>query len=227
MISRITSFFAALAISSTVAFAQSSEREINKEFYKADAQLSIVINYLPTAWVFSADQEFFLITAPDSAWVLEENMADSRAESKESRTERIKKSGTRILPQVVIRFEEKWSSDKVQMAKIGNAAIDDEIRKLPAKYHIQHLADTIQSSKSKKVFTATNDKETRLIAQYNNELNQLIAQRVKLPDFHSEKYSLFIYSITGADDENHLVYPANASLEVYTVLSTFREICGK
>jgi len=227
MISRIISVFAAIVVSSTMALAQSSEREINKEFYKADAQLSIVINYLPTGWSFSSAQDLFLITARDSAWVLEENMADSPAESKESRTERIKKSGTRILPQVVIRFEEKWSSDKVQMAKIGNAAIDDEIRKLPAKYRIQHLADTVQSSKSKKVYTATNDKETRLIAQYNNELNQLIAQRVKLPDFHSEKYSLFIDRITGAGDETHLVYPANASLEVYTVLSTFREICGK
>lgn len=225
-----SSFLAVLVVmilAPVVAFPQSTAREIEKDFYKADPQISIVINYLPKGWTFTSSGDKFLVTAKDSAWVLEEETGSAPAESKNARNERIRSQGVKILPQLVLRYEEKWTAERLQRAKITNANIDDEIKKLPAKYHIQSMVDSVKSSKSGIVYKASNDKERKLLSQYETELSQLLSRKIKLPDFHTEKYSLFVEQLTGVIDEKHLVFPEDASLSAYTVLSTFREVCGK
>lgn len=207
--------------------AQSSAREIDQAFYKADPQISILIHHLPDRWTFRAGDGIFLISAPDSAWVLESASADLRALGRPAREEIIRRDGQKILPQVVLGYEPKWSADKLQLAKIANAAIDDEIRKLPEKYKLIGLKDTVLSSKFRIVYTPRNEKDAKRLRQYEEELSKLTAEKTHTPDFHSGNYSLSIREVVGASDETHWVAPASASLEVYTVLSTLREICGK
>jgi hypothetical protein len=208
-------------------FAQSSESEVSKEFYKSDGHLSIVINYIPKGWNFSASEHQFKITSPDTVWVLEENPVNAVAENKDAKIKRIKANGIRVVPEIIIRYEDKWSPDKIQQLKIQNAAIDDEINKLPKKYNIVQLRDKKLSTKNQTIYTGNNEKEKGLIEQYNKEKSVLEAKKTILPDFHSDKYSLFITSLKGNIDNLHSVYPEKPSLELYTIISTFREVCGK
>jgi hypothetical protein len=208
-------------------FAQSSESEISTEFYKADAQLSIVLHYLPAHWAIIADDTSFTLRSSDTVWVLDENRINAPMEKKEIQQERIKKFGKRVFPEIYIRYEAKWTPEQIQMAKITNAAIDGEVRGLPAKFHISLLYDSTASTKFMTVYTPTNEKERKLIEQYQAERERQLQGKVVLPDFHSEKYSLFITKITGAGDEMHLVFPDQPSVDIYTILSTFREVCGK
>ncbi len=207
--------------------AQSSAREIDQAFYKADPQISILIHHLPAGWTFRATDGLFLISAPDSAWVLESAPEDLQAPGKAAREERIRREGKKVLPQVILGYEAKWSADQLQLVKIANAAIDDEIRKLPVKHNLMGLKDTVLSSKLRIVYTPKNEKDAKRLQQYEKELLKLTAEKKRMPDFHSGNYSLSIREVTGAGDETHWVAPASASLEVYTVLSTLREICGR
>lgn len=213
------------SLSST--FAQSTESEISKEFYKADTYISIILNYIPSDWKFIATENQFTIISPDTVWVLTENRFNTIPEKKEDQIDRIKKNGTLVIPTIVIQYENKWTPERLQQARINNAAYYDEIRKLPTKYKITHLIDKKLSSKSSTVYIPTNDQEKILLEQYEQEKSRLMEKIIRLPDFHSEKYSLFIESTSGADDDMHLVYPNAPSLELFTILSIFREVCGK
>jgi hypothetical protein len=207
--------------------AQSTESEISKEFYKADANISIVLNYIPKNWVFTADSNHFTITCTDTVWILDENRINAPMEKKEDQIARIKSNGKRIVQVIVLRYVNKWTPDQLQQAKIQNAYYDDEIHKLPSKYNIEYLRDNKLSGKRGTIYTPTNEQEKKRIEQYEMELAKLQGKKTILPDFHSEKYSLFLESTTGKMDDNHLVYPGENSIELYTILSTFREICGK
>jgi hypothetical protein len=209
------------------AMAQSTEREIAKEFYKGDRYLSIVINYIPKGWDFSASGDNFIIKCTDTVWMLEENRINAAPESREQQIKRIQSKGIRVVPQIVMHYESKWTLDKMQQSKIYNAGIEDEISKLPGKYNITGLVNKKLSSKNQVVYTGTNDKEKKLIEQYYAEKAKLEAKKMVMPDFHTEKFSLFITSTKGNNDNFHLVYPDKPSLEIYTILSTFREVCGK
>jgi hypothetical protein len=158
-----------LMITLSGASAQSSESEVVKEFYKADGHISIVLNYIPQGWKFAAVEDRFEITSPDTVWVLEENRINAAPENKEDQIRRIKAKGTRVIPEIIIRYENKWSPEKIQQSKIFNATIDDKINKLPQKYDIVQLLDKKLSTKNQIVYTGSNDKEKRLIEQYENE----------------------------------------------------------
>jgi|WetSurMetagenome_2_1015567.scaffolds.fasta_scaffold226266_2 hypothetical protein len=207
--------------------AQSTEHEILKEFYKADANISIVLNYIPKNWVFTADSNHFTITCTDTVWVLDENRINAPFEKKEDQIARIKNNGKRIVPEIVLQYVNKWTPDQIQQANIHNAIYDDEIHKLPKKLNIECLRDKKLSGKNATIYTPTNEQEKKRIEQYEIELTRLQDKKIRLPDFHSEKYSLFIESVYGRADDYHLVYPGENSLELYTILNTFREVCGK
>lgn len=208
-------------------FAQSSESEISNDFYKADAQLSIVLHYLPENWTFTANDTCFTLRSTDTVWVLDENRINAPMEQKDVQIARIKKHGRSTFPEIQIKYQEKWNPEQIQLAKITNAAIDGEVYGLAAKFKISHLFDSVATTKFHTVYTATTEKERKLIEQYEIERARQLANKIVLPDFHSEKYSLFVERISGAGDEMHLVFPDQASIDIYTILSTFREVCGK
>ena len=110
---------------------------------------------------------------------------------------------------------------------IQNAAIDDQIRALPEKMGVSHLYDKELSSKNQTVYTPANENDKKRLEEYHVALQKLQASKIRTPDFNTQLYSIFRGDIQGAGDEMHLVYPEKPSLELYTILSTFREVCGK
>jgi hypothetical protein len=221
----ITTFLMMISVNKT--YSQASEEEISKEFYRADGNLNLVLNNLPKGWVFKEDKGFFKIFRKDSVLMLAENRINAPVEKSEDRIKRIKEYGVKTLCEIVIRYENKWDFLKVQEAQIKNASTMDEINKLADKLKISSLLDPQLSRKNQAVYTPKNNKDKLNIANYYKEKERLEKTLIKTPDYTSQFYSLFNVSSNGMEDNMHIVYPSEASVELYTILSLFREVCGK
>jgi hypothetical protein len=98
---------------------------------------------------------------------------------------------------------------------------------LPEKFKITSLKDQKLSSKGNIIYTPKTETDKKRIADFYIEREKLQGKIIKLPELSSQKYSLFILAKDGCNDESHIVYPDEASVELYSILSFLREICGK
>ncbi len=207
--------------------AQNTEEDIIKKGYIDDAIINIIIDHLPNGWKFKNEKGCFIIQRQDSIWELSENTLNVPIEKREDKIKRIQANGKKTVSEIIIKFEDKWDFLKVQEATINNTSVSNDIRLLPDKYKITGLKDASLSSKEKVVYTPKTDEEKNRISNYNAELKQLKEKIIKIPDMSSQKYSLFVIAKNGCNDDNHIVYPDAASVELYTVMALFREVCGK
>jgi hypothetical protein len=207
--------------------AQYSEEEIVKKGYTTDGIINILIDYIPAGWKFSEENGYFIFQRNDSILELTENTLNVPFEKKEDRIKRILENGKKTVSKIVIKYEDKWDFLKVQEASLNNASVYNEIRLLPEKYQITLLKDPILSSKGNYVYSPKTEADKKRISDYYFERKQLENKIIKLPDLNSQKYSLFINLKCGCNDENHLVFPDEASVELYSILSFLREVCGK
>jgi len=208
-------------------FGQASEKEISKEFYKADGNINLILNNLPSGWAFTEANGNFIIYRKDSVFVLNENRINAPFENEEIRIKRIKENGVKTQAEIIIHYENKWDFLKIQEAQLKNAAIRDEISKLPEKLKIATLLDPKLSRKNNPVYTARNEKEKLNIAANYKEKENLEKTLLKIPDYNTQFYSLFNVSSSGKEDNMHWVLPVEASIELYTILTLIREACGK
>jgi hypothetical protein len=207
--------------------AQASEKEISKEFYRADGNINLIINYLPAGWSFREENGCFIISRKDSALMLIDTSMNFSTEKSEARNKRIQEHGVKILPQIVIRHEDKWDFLRIQEAQIRNSELQGQLYNLADKMGVAPLLDAKLSRKGRPVYTAVTEADKKKLANYYKEKEKLEKKIITVPDFSSQNYSLFIVSSTGKIDDTHIVYPASASNEVYTILALFREACGK
>jgi hypothetical protein len=207
--------------------AQYSEEEIVKKGYTTDGIINILIDYIPAGWKFSEDSGTFVFQRNDSVFELTENTLNVPFEKMDDRINRIQANGKKTVSKIVIKYEDKWDFLKVQEASLNNTSVYNEIRLLPEKYQITVLKDPVLSSKGNFVYTPKTDADKKRISQYYYERKRLEGKIIKLPDLSSQKYSLFINSKSGCNDENHIVCPDEASVELYSILSFLREVCGK
>ena len=161
----------------------------------------------------------------DSIYILLENRINAPSEPAEKLAERIQKFGTMGVAKIIYRYEPKWTKEAIEKVKKNNAYILEQIQNLPQKYNIQHLYDKSLSTKNKNIYVPTNEKEAETIKKFEKEYNELNSKLIEVPFIHTQKYSLFLENIEGCNDENHVVYPQEASLEVYSILVLIRELC--
>ncbi len=209
------------------AHAQYTEKEAQGKGYLSDAIVGIIINYLPQGWTFRDSANFFIIQRADSIWELNENTSNTLKEKKDDRNARIRANGKKTVAKILIRYEKKWDFIKIQEASFNNTSIISQIASLEKKYDISKLKDSKLSSKSGIVYTPVTEDDTKRLQNYYKEKKDLEQKTMKIPDYSTEKFSLFIISKTGCIDDEHWVYPDKASVETYTVLSLIREVCGK
>lgn len=220
----ITSILIVLSVS---ARAQASESEIAKEFYRADPNINLIINSLPSGWIFQEKDQCFIIYKSDSAIVLVENRINAPYETNNSRVERIKAQGIKVLPKLILRYEKKWDFIKIQEIQIKNSGLLAELVKLPEKYNITHLYDKNLSRKDNPVYTPKTENDKKILSSYYNEKAKLEKKMVKLPEFNSQLYSIFLQSAEGLEDDTHMVYPVETSMQLHSIIGLFREVCGK
>ena len=207
--------------------AQSSEEEIPKELFREDKNINLVLQNLPKGWQFIEDSGKFVISYKDSVFVLSENRIDAPVENRENRIKRIKEHGIKILPMIVIKYENKWEFIRIQEAMIKNSETMDEIKNLADKMNISRLYDPERSKKNQMIYAAKNKPDEIALTNYYKEKELLEKKIIKMPDYNTQFYSLFVVFKNGADDDMHIVYPSEASVELYSILALFRETCGK
>jgi len=64
----------------------------------------------------------------------------------------------------------------------------------------------------------------RRIDAFEKEKKELLKKRVRLPDYVSQHYCLFLLEKKGMQDEYTLIYPEKASQEMYLIENKFKEI---
>ncbi|HOY32022.1 MAG TPA: hypothetical protein PKW80_09100 [Bacteroidales bacterium] len=207
--------------------AQYSEEELITTGYRSDGIINILIDYLPAGWTFHESNGFFIIQRTDSIWVLSENTLNVPFEKQKERNERIIKNGKRAVSKIVIRYEDKWDFLKFQEASLTNSAVQNEIIQLPEKIGIKELRDSKLSTKGHTVYTPQSEADEQKISKYYVERKKLEDKIIRTPDNNTQKYSLFVVSKIGCNDDAHIVSPDEASVELYSIISFINEISGK
>lgn len=193
-----------------------------------DATLKIIKNSIPKNWVFYQDNAKFILERKDTTWILYENRTNLSLynESKQDRNARIKKNGVIGKSAIVFRYEPKWDPAKLIKANTHNDEIYKKMLQLPEKYNLKNLASGT-GSKGDIIYIGNTTEEKERVAKYNNEMDNLWKEIIVVPNYHSEKYSLFLVKKEGWNDDFHWVYPQEASNEVLNVEMYFIELCGK
>lgn len=200
----------------------------NNNDLKDDFVLMNVFKNIPAGWETYISDKLITIEKKDSVWLLNENWLNNPREDKEIRNKRIIEKGYKTKSAVKIAFEPKWSQEKVSETIKANKSYFNEINLLPSKYKIESLSTIVKEGKSSEIIYVPKTKEDKKrLNDYNNEKESLEKLIRKIPDMNSEKYSLFIIEYKGCIDDMHYVYPNDASVELFTVLNTFRELCSK
>jgi len=196
---------------------------------KNDSILNKICALIPKGWTVSTNDSEFVFVRKDSIWILNENRFNSTktTESKSDKQERIKKEGSKGTTILILKYQKRWSYERILVANNMNPSLYTAIGQLPEKYQITNLYDKSQSVRGNVVYTGSTPKEKAQIAKYEKEKKELLSKVTKIPDFNTSNYSLFTYSISGTNDSNHSVYPEDASLELFQILALFCDYAKK
>jgi hypothetical protein len=184
-----------------------------------DRMLLKVKNLLPEGWSMLRQNDVLAIQRDELIYVLFENMINAPVsmETKEEREQRIIKYGKQERQKYVFSFYPKLSDGEIEKKKNFNDSINNIIFSLPEKYGIKNLLDKFASSKGEEYYTGKTDEENKRIEKYKSEKKSLAEELIRLPEFNSEKYSLYLDMVIGISDEFHLVHPYEASAEMYKI----------
>ena len=100
----------------------------------------------------------------------------------------VKRSPKRVY-EITFSLKKKWNSNKLKRIKKKNNLIQKLIYKLPKKYKLTHLMRTKTNS-----FFTEDKNEKKRVKKFEIHRDRLLRFKVRLPDFHTKKYSVFIDS---------------------------------
>lgn len=190
-----------------------------------DTILKKIFEFIPKGWAISVNNDQLVFERADSVLILTEDRYNDQnlKKTKFEKTERIKSLGKKGKSRIVLRFENIWSPEKILAGKNVASFIYQDLKKLPAKYGITNLYDTTLSTRENSVYTGVSEKEKKQVEKYEKAKKELLLNFVQLPNFNTEKYSFFITSKSGFNDNTHSIYPEEASSELYQILTIFVE----
>jgi hypothetical protein len=204
----------------TRAFSQSTD---------GDAVLKNLRSQMPDGWVMEMKDKHLVFYRKDSVWTKAVNKINQQPNLKkpnaEERLASFKKEGKRTRAMVSYRVDTKWSLKAIKTAEDQNKKTYMQIARLPAKFKIEALYDSIRSEKGGDYFNAKTDTDKEQVKKYTEEKSRLLKNIVQVPFLQTEKYSLFPDICTGAEDAMTDVYPETATSELYKIRNTVTEVC--
>lgn len=191
-----------------------------------DTILSRLEKQLPSGWNMIQMDTQLTLKRKETVWILAENRINAPIdmESIADRNQRIQTRGQKGVTQMVYTLEPRWTSAKIDKSKDLNKQIHQAIQALPETLNISHLYNQILSSKGTPTYTAKTESDKASIKQYQAEKERLEKQLIKLPDHHSQFYSLFHKSSSGYEDDLNLIYPQEASKEWYQIRNLLKDL---
>lgn len=187
-----------------------------------------IYSLFPAGWTFIQEGDKFIIQRTDSIYSLEEYRFGSShsGETKDERNIRIQKEGKKSISRIILRYEDRWSYLKAVGTKNSNILYKKELSNLAEKHKITKLYNQELSTRQNPVYTGTTEEEKDAIKKFEKERSEIQAKIYTLPNYNTEKYSIFLISFEGGNDDNHYIFPEEASLQLYSILALFYEYAG-
>ncbi|UCH97810.1 MAG: hypothetical protein JSV88_13415, partial [Candidatus Aminicenantes bacterium] len=196
------------------AYARSHKIPFVKENLELDAVLEKLKNQLPDNWGMRIENERLILERKEPAFEQDTNLINAPAalikkELHEKETN-AKKQGREIYCKFVFQMETRWFPERLAWARNTNQSIDREISQLPDKYNITNLYNRAAKT-AEYLYRGKTAEENRRIDTFEKERKELEKKRVRLPDYVSEDYCLFLLEKQGMQDGYTLIYPEEAS----------------
>jgi hypothetical protein len=184
---------------------------------------------VPAGWAITNKRQQLIIERKEPVWILTENKINAplKSETNNEKISRIKKYGHLSKSKLIFRVENNWPPAKIIKEKQKNQSIRNEISGLLKKYNIAHLLNKNLSVKGREYFNQASPEEEKRIQDYQKKKAELEKKIISLPDYQLGKYSLFLISQNGQEDEFHTIYPERAQLEIFFIKNKLKEISDK
>ncbi|MCD4792250.1 MAG: hypothetical protein K8R54_03385, partial [Bacteroidales bacterium] len=163
---------------------QVNKKEKNAGEYKID--IDKIKSIAPKGWIVTGNStNTVLLTKPDSARIC--NFINTDKMLNDNYEEYIKtKIIGKIQYQLKFTFEKALTNDEIKSANNTNDSVSGIVKKLPNKYNIAHLSRKYDD------FIPHNEKDKQNIKKFKSEKKEIMKLYKKLPDFNTEKYSVYI-----------------------------------
>jgi hypothetical protein len=211
-----------------IAYARAHKVPFVKENLEPDPVLEKLRKQLPDKWSMHIENEQLIVKRNEPAYQQITNLINAPAalikKDQQKKQASAKKEGIEVYCTFVFQMETRWFPERLEWARNTNKSIDREISQLSKKYNITDLynraAKTVEG-----LYPGKTEEEKRRIDAFEKEEKELEKKRVRLPDYVSRDYCLFLLKKEGMQDEFTLIYPEEASQEMYFIEKKFKEIC--
>jgi hypothetical protein len=210
-----------------IAYAEVHRVHFVKENLEPDPVLIKLKNQLPTNWSMRIENERLIVRRNEPAYQQITNLINAPAalikKEQQEKQASVAKKGIEVYCTFVFQLETRWFPERLEWARNTNKSIDREISQLSKKYNIKDLYN--RASKTVEgLYRGKTPEEKRRIDAFEKEKKELMKKRVRLPDYVSRDYCLFLLEKKGMQDEYTLIYPEEASKEMYRIEKKFKEI---
>lgn len=190
-----------------------------------DSLLNKIYSLFPAGWTIIQENDRLIIQRTDSIYSLNEYRfgTSHSGETKDERNVRIQNEGKKGVSRIILRYEARWSYLKTVGTKNSNILYKKELSGLAEKYKITKLYNKELSTRQNPVYVGTTENEKDAIIKFEKERSEIQAKITTLPNYNTDKYSFFLVSMEGCNDDNHYIFPEEASLQLYTILTLFYE----
>ncbi|MCU0847356.1 MAG: hypothetical protein MUD12_05670 [Spirochaetes bacterium] len=178
-----------------------------------DGLLDKFINSIPENWSGIREGNRFILERTGKILIVYENKINAPNRSDMENTKSRTAIGKKSTMKIIFKIEKKWNDERLSEIKKENNNIREMTAGLEQKYKIGNLYNKQLSRKGRAYFTGTTTEEKYSIRQYESEKKHLDGMMRKIPDYNSEKFSIFIESWPACTDEYHTVYPESACRE--------------
>lgn len=210
-----------------IAYAEVHRVHLVKEKLEPDPVLIKLKNQLPDNWSMHIENERLIVKRNEPAYRQITNLINAPvALIKKERREKqasAKKEGIEVYCTFVFQLETRWFPERLERARNINKSIDREISQLSKKYNITNLYNRASKTVAG-LYRGKTPEGKRRIAAFEKEKKELMKKRVRLPDYVSRDFCLFLLEKKGMQDEYTLIYPEEASQEMYRIENKFKEI---
>jgi hypothetical protein len=174
---------------------------------------------LPENWFVEIQNNNLIISNKITAYLIFENKINApiNNETIQEKEIRFKKYGKQINPEFVFVLKEKLNETDLAKIKLKNQKIKKSISE-----QYSSLKD-IPVSRKDGSFLPKNDKDRERINKFEQEKIKLESQLLQLPDYQTEKYSLFLLNETGIETEYISIFPESVSQEMYIIKNEILE----
>jgi hypothetical protein len=210
-----------------IAYARANKIPFVKDNPEPDPMLEKLRYQLPANWSMFIENERLLVKRNEPAYQQITNLVNAPAAliKKDPREQEAsaKKEGIEVYCTFVFQMETRWFPERLEAARNTNKSIDREISQLSKKYNITNLYNRVAKT-AEYLYRGKTAAEKRRIDAFEKEKKELEKKRVRLPDYVSRDYCLFLLEKKGMQDEFTLIYPEEASQEMYLIENKFKEI---